>query len=287
MSEAGGTMAQTPEQEAAVRRRALPIAIAGFICGSGGLAMLLTKPIDEIHPPAIFGVNLSFCAMMMGVGILFYARRTPGVRVAMGASLLALVMGMAGSAIFALQSQHWHGAMEQRELGNVAAIATAAREYARHNGGIYPELPVLMEKGGLKTEQFHSPFGNEQTIKKRKELSPAEFEKWNAGHSDYLYFGEGLRLPPSRAAATESGAGAATHPGKEELPAAIIVACGEDAIMRTSLSVGFADGHGEFLDLSEAKRALAASNEARRKLGLPEVRNPESVRKAEELERRE
>jgi hypothetical protein len=247
----------------------------------------MAKSIDEVHPPAILGVNLSFCAMMMGVGILFYARRMRGVRVAMVASVLALLMGIAGSAIFAWQSKHWHMAMEQRELGNVAAIATAARRYAQHNGGVYPELPVLMERGGVKADQFHSPFGSEESLKKRKELSPGDFATWYAKHSDYLYFGGDLRLAPPPTAATESSTGPATRPGMEELPAEIIVTCSEDAIMRTSLSVGFADGHGAFLDLSEAKAALAASNEARRKLGLPEVRNPDSVRKAEELERRD
>ncbi len=66
------------EQQDAVRRRALPIAIAGVICGLGGLGLLLMKRIDEAHPPAVLAVNLSFCAMMMGVGILFYARRDEG-----------------------------------------------------------------------------------------------------------------------------------------------------------------------------------------------------------------
>ncbi len=48
------------EQRDAIRRRALPIALAGVICGAGGLALLLMKTIDEAHPPAVLAVNLSF-----------------------------------------------------------------------------------------------------------------------------------------------------------------------------------------------------------------------------------
>ena len=55
-------------------------------CGTGGLVLLLMKAIDESHPPAVLAVNLSFCAMMMGVGILFYVRGTIGT----GAAAVAI-----------------------------------------------------------------------------------------------------------------------------------------------------------------------------------------------------
>src|ERR1051325_2669346 len=157
-----GGIERTPEQHEAVRRRSLPVALGGAICGAAGLALVLSSGISvsAARPPGLFGVNLSFCAMMIGVGILFYARRSPKTGAAIGLAVAAILMGIVGPLVFARQSMHWRVAMEERELGNVRAIETAARGYATEHGGSYPaDLAVLLQSGKLTPEDVHSPFG--------------------------------------------------------------------------------------------------------------------------------
>src|SRR5436305_1183549 len=95
---------RTPEQHAAVRRRSLPVAIVANVLGVVALAMLGSRTVGVHMPPDLFAANISFCAILMGVGILFYAGGTPRLRVARVLCLTAILLGLAGPALFARQS---------------------------------------------------------------------------------------------------------------------------------------------------------------------------------------
>jgi hypothetical protein len=282
---------RTPEQHDAVRRRSGTLSICGLICGVAGLALLLAKTIAVDHPPNIFAVNLSFCAMMIGIGILFYIRGTSGVTVARAASIIALVTGIAGPLVFAWQSMLWHQKVENRELSNVESVAKGATAYARRHDGDYPDsLVTLLRSGDVPLENMNSPFGSLikpqdmqrlqaelvmlrqfhlARIKPVEQALTAVFTQEIDTLGDYQYFGAGLVLP---------------HAGKdpkETLPEEIILATSRNAIMRTNLSVAYADGKGEFLDQGMAESALAKSNQARESLGFNPIRPPEVIQRAQ------
>ncbi len=265
-----------PENEAeradAVRRRALPIAIGGLICAVGGLVLLLMKTIDESHPPAVLAVNLSFCAMLMGVGILFYAKGTRGTGIAAVVCGLAIVIGFAGPLVYAKQTLDYRKRSEDRELGNVAAIATAAQQYARAHGGDYPaDLGVMLEDKLISPELLHSPYEAtavaERTQMGGEDKTRADFLKYVDAHSDYQYFGGDLKWKDSPAEFAN-----------------IVVASGKDPIMRTHIAVAFADGRSDFVDLEQAENVVKAANAARATLGFPAMRPPASVEKAMAVE---
>jgi hypothetical protein len=86
---------------------------------------------------------------------------------------------------------------------------------------------------------------------------------------DYQYLGAGLVL--------RNGG----KDPKETLPEEIILASSRNAIMRTNLSVAYADGKAEFLDQGMAESALAKSNQARESLGFDPVRPPEVIQRAQ------
>src|SRR5579862_9466229 len=103
-SHGSASSGRSSEQHAAVRRRALPVAIAAVICGIVGVVLPLTIQITAFTPPNIIAMNLAFCAMLMGVGILFYAKDTPGTRVARVFCLATILLGMVGMFIYTKQS---------------------------------------------------------------------------------------------------------------------------------------------------------------------------------------
>src|SRR4051794_35252506 len=110
---------RTPEQHDAVRRRALPVAIAGLICGVIGAGLPWTVHISAFQPPSVLAMNLAFCAMLMGAGILFYVKGTSGTGISALLSAAAIGLGMAGIAIFTWQGVQSRSLREQRELENV------------------------------------------------------------------------------------------------------------------------------------------------------------------------
>ncbi|HVX84108.1 MAG TPA: hypothetical protein VH253_04770 [Phycisphaerae bacterium] len=297
----GMPVERTPEQHDAVRRRSAPIAFGGVLCGAAGLAMLFTRPISHLTPPNVYALNLSFCAMLIGLGILFYARGTPGTRIAVTLSIVALLSGGVGPLIFARQSIAWHIAMEAKERQNVSRIAEAAYRWALDHGGHYPATLQEMVDGKLLTpDDLHSPFGNSDAMDQRRKLSPADFDKWYATHSDYSYFGGDLDLHaalrvvgPATApaagdmAAATAAATRAAFPALAQLPDDLIIAASYDVIMSTHMSASFMDGRADFLDLEKAEAALKATNAEREKMGLPDIRPPGAVERAREEERQD
>jgi hypothetical protein len=292
---------RTPEQHDAVRRRAWPLAFGGVLCGLAGLVMLLGRPISPLTPPNVYALNLSFCAMLIGIGILFYVRGTPGNRPAIAMCIIALLTGGAGPLIFARQSISWHIAMEGKERQNVERIAQAAYQWALGHDGHYPGTLQAMVDGKLLTpDDLHSPFGNSESFAQRKKLAPADFEKWYATHSDYSYLGADLDLNAALRVASSQPAGTATRPAVStsaathpafpaiaQLPPDVLIAASFDVIMSTEMSASFMDGHSDFLDLEKAESALKATNAEREKMGLPEIRPPDAVERAREEERQD
>lgn len=266
---------RTPEQHEAVRRRSAPVAVGGVICGVLALALLSTRTIRFDIPPNVYALNLSFCAMMIGIGILFYVRGTSGARGAIVLSILALATGFVGPLMYARQATMWRAEVEQRELGNVESVATAARTYAKEHGGVYPpDMAAMLEGKYLTPDRLISPLGKtapltEDVGEMRKKMTPAQLSDAIDQHSDYQYFGSDLVLPK----------------GGGDLPADIVVATSRDALMGTYLSVAYASTPGpELVTLGpdpdqpgprhDVQTILKATNEARAKLGLPELKEP-------------
>ncbi len=284
------TVERTPEQHDAVRRRSAPIALAGVICGVGALGMLLTRSVNPNVPPNIFAMNLSFCAIMMGIGILFYVRGTPGARAAVIFSVLALITGLVGPMVFAKQSLDWRVAIENRELDNVRGIVSASKAYAATHDGRFPkDINALLDGGFLKPEELHSPFGNGESIDMRERvkkhtMTAEEFATWYARHSDYDYYGSDYTLSMFGGATTRA---ATSAPSANVDPSRIVIAASTDVIMSDKLSAGFLDGHAEYVGLEEAEAALTGTNDARAGLGLPALRPPRSIEHARDLERQD
>ena len=275
---------RTPEQHAAVRRRALPLGFCALVCGILALVLLLLKPIDVNHPPNVLAVNLSFCALLMGAGIIFYARGTSGTGAARAIALAGLLAGLAGPAIFAKQTVDWRKGTEGRELENVSSITRAANAYAvEHNGQYPPNLLVLLEGKYLTPESLISPFAatavlTDDVKELRTKFKESEVLSTIDAHSDYTYSGGDLVLPSVATSAPATAAAAATRPAT--LPPEIIVAYAKFPVMRVNIAVAYVDGNANFVSLEEAEAAVKACNDARVKLGLPALARPESVERA-------
>ncbi|MGN6368508.1 MAG: hypothetical protein ACTHN5_09625 [Phycisphaerae bacterium] len=251
------------EQQAMIRRRSLPIAIAGAICGIGALALMLTSPAGLNRPPNIYGVNLSFCAMMMGIGILFYARHTPGTRLAAAACILAILTGFAGPLVYTKQTLDFKGATEAGELAHITAIDKAARQYAdAHDGNYAPDLATLLDANLLSTDILHSPY--EAGTYAWPTTLPAHdaLEKLITDHADYQYFGAGLKTVDPK------------NPQAQSEFDHIIIVAKRYPIARKEISIAFGDGHADFVTGDDWELLWTRSNDARRSLGFPEVRRP-------------
>lgn len=274
--------ARTPQQIAQVKRLAPPITMAALVMALAGLGLLLSGQVDGAHPPSIIGINLSSCAMLMGLGILLWAKGCSAVRWTLWVSLAAVVIGAGGTPVFVKGVVEQRKAMEQRELDNVAAIVRAAQAYAHDQGGAFPpSLDVLLDQHRLNSDDLHSPYGSDETSDQLKalaqrKLSAADFDQWFARHSDYEYHGADLRI-----SATASAASAPAT-----LPAEMLVATGKQAIMRIHFAVAFADGSTRLATLEEAESILRMSNAARVRAGLPELRPPDAIQRARSQERK-
>ena len=259
----------TREQQEMIRRRALPIGIAGAICGIGALVLLLTSPVGLNHPPNIFAINLSFCAMMMGIGILFYARHAPGTRAAAVACIVAMLSGFVGPLVYTKQTLDFKRVTESGELANVAAIATAARQFAEsHDGNYAPDLATLLESNLITPATLHSPyeagtFAWPTTLPAHDALNKLVDE-----HSDFQYFGAGLKIVDAK------GPGGGGGEQADSDFAHIVIATKRYPIARKEISIAFGDGHADFVEGDDWELLWTRSNDARRSLGFPEVRPP-------------
>ena len=243
-----------------------PSPSASAIPGVVGLILLLVCYIDVEQPPNVLAVNLSSCAMLMGVGILFYARGTTPTGPARLACALAMLTGLAGPMVYAHQTLQWRLATEGRELQNVRAIAVAADKYAAAHDGRYPaDIGVLLEQKYLTPQTLLSPFAATPTLTDDVAALHAKMKEADVlsainAHCDYTYVGADLQRPATGA-----------------LPPKIIVVYAREPVMRTNLALAFADGSGEFITLDQAESVLKASNAARATLGLPPLQQPDSV----------
>jgi len=262
------TPARTPEQHEAVRRRAWPVGAAAAALGLAGVLLPLTVNITAFTPPSLLAVNLASCAMLMGAGILFYARGTPGTRAAAAASLLAIALGMAGTLLYSRQAVQSRLARETLELQNVQTVAAAAETYARTHAGAYPaDLLALLEDGVLAPQALQSPYG-------RRDPLFNEFARAHAAvprptllasvetASDYLYLGGDLNNVP------------------QPLASDLLVAASTSTVLRASLAVAFADHHARFITLEEVPKVMADCNAARAKMGLGPLRPPAIIQAA-------
>lgn len=262
---------RTAEQHEAVRRRAVPLAVCGIVVGVLSVVLLAFRPPAADRPPMPFAGPLAYCAILMGAGLLFYVKGTSRTGFARGASVLAILLGLAGSMLYTKQSVDLRGVREQRELQNVRSIAVAARKFAEEKGGAYPaDFAALLQAKYLEPEQLLSPYagsGTEYLQKQKLSLGTAEGRAAVATHSDYTYVGGDLRSGIEGEAASK-----------------IIVVYKTEPVMRVHFAVGYVNGSGRFLKLEEAKEALGATNEARKTLGLPELVRPGAIERAEKGE---
>jgi hypothetical protein len=268
---------RTAEQHQAVRRRALPVGVAGVALGAAAVGLALTTHVSAYALPSLLGANLAFCAMLIGAGILFYVRGTPRTRSASVASLLALALGMAGTLLYTWQSVQSRQARENLESANVRAIARAAGAWATQHGGEYPaDLLVLLEDQEIPPQALQSPYGRRDPF--LNSFMPAfKLPGWPASlpatqradllrsvesASDYLYLGGDLKHVPPDAAP------------------ALIVAVSANTVLRVSLAVAFADGTSRFITVDQVPTVIAACNAARKKLGLADLHPPAILQSA-------
>jgi hypothetical protein len=252
----------TAEQHEAVRRRALPVGLAAAALGAAAVGLAVTTPASAYVPPSLLGANLAFCAMLIGAGILLYARRTPGTRTASVTALAALLLGMIGTLLYTWQAVQWRQTREGMELADVRAVAQAAGTWAAKHGGEYPQdLLVLLEDQELQPQALQSPYGRHDPLFNnfagvRGSMPRNDLLRSVETASDFLYLGGDLKNVPPNAA-------------KE-----VLVAVSANTVLRVSLAVAFADGTSRFLTLEEVPTVIAQCNAARKKLGLGDLRPP-------------
>jgi hypothetical protein len=290
---------RSPEQLEAIRRRSTILAACGGITAIIGLILLLSRTVNFETPPAIVGVYMSFCAIMMAVGILFYVKGTPRNRPAVIASIFGLLIGIAGTGVFVRQTILWHAAVEEREFQNVHTIAQEALKYARsHDGNYPPHLLDLLRTKQITLQTIRTPLGSDlrpihmqlmtmqlnmldnfDRIESQSDaaLAIAKFQTTALltleidSRADYQYFGAGLKLP----SLTKS------------LPEEIILVTSKNAIKGKQLSIGYVNGEAEFLFREAAETALRQSNDARQSEGFPPIRPPGVIHRAQKQERQD
>ena len=261
---------RTPEQHDAVRRRALPVAIGGFICGLAGVLLPFLTTVNAATPPNLLAMNLAFCALLIGAGILFYVKGTPGTRAAAFLCILTILLGMAGTLLYTRQAVQSRSLREDLERSNVAAIARAARDYAADHAGTYPaDLLVLLEEKRLAPQTLRSPYGNPSDFFDRfdaatTQASRADLLQSVETASDYDYLGSDLKSIPA------------------DLAGKILVASSKRPVLRISLAVGFADATSRYITLEEMHAVIDACNDARHKVSLGDFREPAVIRQAME-----
>lgn len=268
----------SPEPEDALARLmhgpSGPLAWAGFLLGllALGLFYLAFGPGGLIHraitpetPPSLLAVNLSFCALFMGVASLYRVRRLPRQTLVRVIAACSLLLGLAGPALYSWQTLQWRGAMQTREIENMRQILAAVPPYlSRHDGHYPPNLEALLEVG-LDVKYLSSPYTGHQS------KHEGSVRKWTtedlkqfAAHGDYDYLGAGLAEPvfTSDSALTKNK---------------FVLVVGKEARLRAFVAVGFADGRVELLGPEQTVAALQANHEMRAKAGLPPLRSPTTV----------
>ncbi len=252
------------EQQAAVRRRALPIGIAGAICGIGGLTWLLAAPPQTGRPPNMYAVNLSFCAMLMGIGIIFYARHTKRTRAAVVMSVAALLAGVVGTMVFTKQTVNFKVLTEAGENGNILEIERAAESYANIHGGEYPmDLATIIENKLITTDALHSPYEAGGFVWPTQLGSHDDIQKMIVDHSDFQYFGKGLKAPAENASEED-----------RDTFGKIIIVAKKYPIARKEISIGYGDQHVAYVGGEDWEKEWDQSNVARRSLGFQEISRP-------------
>lgn len=227
--------------------------------------------VDKDHPPSIFAVNISFCAIIMGVLAVYRIRRLDRQALVRAGALAAIVLGMAGPFVFFWQGMHWRHSMEYGELARVGRIADAAREYAvAHNGKFPPGLAPLLLAGEsdswrLTPEDLRSPFRKTPPltdVSALKKLGAAAAEKAVLEHSDFVYLGADLP-------------GDEKFAGQKDANPIIVVTSkketGEpfDRRLGDNIPVGFGSGYPRYILDRDMAKTLEESNQARVLRGLP------------------
>ena len=270
--------AKTPEQIAQIKRLAPPIALAALVLGILGEILLLRTTVDATHPPSVTGVAMTQCAMLMGIGILVWAKGSGVVRTSMWLCLAALLIGTPGMFIYLKGGVDLRIKWEERELANVSTIAKAAEEYARKHEGRFPStVKGLIIEHYVAHDEAISPFGSDEIaellkLRAQGKITQQDYDAWFATHSDYDLFTYDLTLAPMTTATAPRG-----H---------ILVAAAHHPVMRTRLAVAFDDGSSRFISLEEAEDVLRANNQARIKLGLPTMAPPDAIQRARDMEHR-
>jgi hypothetical protein len=249
-----------------------PLGVCAVVVGVVSVLMLWMQGTGAYHPPAALAGPLAYCAMLMGVGLLFYAKGTSGTGLAKGASAVAIVLGIAGSMMYAKQTVEWRRGTEGRELENVQAIAKAAVAYAVDKGTYPPGFAEMLGGKYLEPERLLSPFagaGTEYLQKNKITVESPEGRAAVAAHADYTYVGGDLKGPVPA-----------------EVGKRLIVVYKTEPVMRVHFAAGYADGSGKYLTLEEAQKALEETNGARKELGVGPLERPEAIERAEEAEKK-
>jgi len=261
--------ARTLEQQDSIRRKSLPIAIGGSLCAILGLTLGAMNQVTAYHPPSFLAMNLSFSAMLIGVGILLYARGTPRTGWAAVFALAAVLIGLSGTGVYARKAVKFRELCENRELDNLTDIAGAARKYASQHGGVYPaDLLVMLDEKLITPENLQSPYGMKDLLFNHFEEARAQAKsrtdllKAVETQADYIYLGDGLKSVP------------------EALEGKILVVASANVVLHEGVSVSFANGSSEFSNLDEIGGIRTENDKARQAMGLGPMQLPSSIQKA-------
>jgi hypothetical protein len=258
-----------------------PLAWAGFIIGLLSMVLFLyyvspegflPRQANPELPPSLLAVNLSFCALFMGVAALYRVRRRTRQTMTRSLALVTVLLGLVGPGLYSWQTLQWRTAVQAHEIDNVQRILSAVQEYvSKHDGQYPPDMLTLTAPrnagggggGGLFLNYLSSPYtGRRPTpstgadVSKRTVEMMLQERREAVANSDYEYLGAGL---------TEKMFTGEHALSKKTL--ALVFA--KEARMRAFLTVGFADGSVKLLGPEEVAQTLESNNAARKLAGLP------------------
>ena len=244
-------------QNASDRRPVNWLSVAAVVCLIGeGILLAQSKPATEAPPP-VSVLILSLMTLFLGAGAIIY--RIQEKQHWLFGRWLGIAAMTAGMLVFAVQSVALHKAREVSQFRHIAAIGNACLEYAgRHHGHFPPDLLTLLNAKLITVRDLSDPTNalapislpaNWNHIKRTTQIAAIN------RNSDYRYVGSDLILPNSAT--------------KGKLLGDIIILFRNTQTMHQGGPMGFADGHVKYYSAKQLNDALAASNKARKQLGLP------------------
>ncbi len=237
------------------------VAVGAGICLLGEILIMSRYKPSLTEPPPISVLLLSLSTLFLGAGSLLY--RLDKRQYWFTGRALGVVSMLFGMIIFSVQSLGLHKDREVLLEKQLKVVAAACVTYARsHHGHYPPNLAALLETNLIKPAYLSDPTNVREPLTLPSDwrtIKPKILIHAINANSDFRYVGNDLQLPKN----LKSGMPPPAAFGR------IIILYSNEQQASTAGELAFADGHIAYVQLGQMPQTLYASNQARKKLGLP------------------